>query len=80
MAVEAVRQMNEAARGHRGTWPPRWPARLRIKRLQGTPGIWEMTWSYSGPDGRATFQFVDIDGEVGVCWRRIGDHGILDRP
>jgi hypothetical protein len=27
--------------------------RLRVKRVQGHPGVWEMTWAY---DGRATFQ------------------------
>ena len=27
--------------------------RLRVKRVQGHPGIWEMTWAYNG---RATFQ------------------------
>jgi hypothetical protein len=27
--------------------------RLHVKRVQGHPGVWEMTWAY---DGRATFQ------------------------
>lgn len=49
-----------------------WPASLRIRRVQAAPGIWEMTWSFSGPDGRATFEWVQIDGEPGVRWRRIG--------
>lgn len=51
-----------------------WPASLRIRKVQAAPGIWEMTWSFSGPDGRATFEWVQIDGEPGVRWRRIGGH------
>jgi hypothetical protein len=39
-----------------------------------------LTWSFSGPDGRATFEFVTIDGELGILWRRIGDHRIFMRP
>ena len=72
--------MNDAARRRGKAWPPRWPARLRIKRVQGTASVWEMTWSYSGPDGRATFEFVEIDGTIGVRWRWIGDHSVLDNP
>jgi hypothetical protein len=53
-----------------------WPASLRVKPMINTKGIWEMTWSFSGPDGRATFEFVEIDGETAVRWRRIGRHGI----
>ncbi len=49
-----------------------WPRKLRVKAVEGAPGIWEMTWSFSGPDGRATFEWVDIEGEPGVRWRRIG--------
>lgn len=57
-----------------------WPKRLRVSQLTDFSGIWEMTWSFSGPDGRATFEFVDIDGETGVRWRRIGGHGIYRNP
>jgi hypothetical protein len=60
--------------------PAEWPAKLRIKSVEGASGIWEMTWSFSGPDGRATFQWVTIDGEVGIRWRRIGNHRILKEP
>lgn len=28
--------------------------RLRVKRVQGHPGVWEMSWA---PDGRATFEY-----------------------
>jgi hypothetical protein len=58
----------------------RWPASLRVSPLRGTPGIWEMTWSFASPDGRATFEFVR-HGEGAVCrWRRIGDHGVFRDP
>jgi len=57
-----------------------WPKRLRVKRMVSAPGIWELTWSFSSPDGRATFEFVNREGEVRVLWRRIGDHSIYRRP
>jgi len=57
-----------------------WPRGLRVKRVQGMPGVWEMTWSFAGPDGRATFEWIDIDGELAVRWRRIGGHNIFGRP
>jgi hypothetical protein len=31
------------------------------------------------PDGRATWEWVEIDGEPAIRWRRVGDHGVLDR-
>jgi hypothetical protein len=48
-----------------------WPGSLRVKRVVSAPGIWEMTWSFSGPDGRATFEWVEIDGTSAIRWRRI---------
>ncbi len=57
-----------------------WPRGLRVKRVQGHPGVWEMTWSFAGPDGRATFEWVEIEGEPAVRWRRIGGHEIFGRP
>ena len=57
-----------------------WPSSLRVKDLEGAPGVFEMTWSFSGPDGRATFEWVRIDGELAVRWRRIGRHDILRSP
>ena len=57
-----------------------WPATLRVKAVQSAPGIWEMTWSFSGPDGRATFEWVQVDGQLAVRWRRIGDHSIFKDP
>lgn len=58
----------------------KWPASLRVKDVEGAPGVWEMTWSFAGPDGRATFEFVKIGDDIGVRWRRIGGHSIFKRP
>ncbi len=57
-----------------------WPGSLRVKAVENAPGIWEMSWSLSGPDGRATFEWVQIEGSLGVRWRRIGGHAIFRRP
>jgi hypothetical protein len=57
-----------------------WPASLRVKDVERAPGIFEMTWSFSGPDGRATFEWVEIDGQLAVRWRRIGGHEIFKSP
>jgi hypothetical protein len=57
-----------------------WPASLRVRKVESAPGIWEMTWSLSGPDGRATFEWVEVDGSPAVRWRRIGDHRIFGKP
>lgn len=57
-----------------------WPKKLRVKAVEGAAGVWEMAWSFSGPDGRATFEWVVVDGEPGVRWRRIGGHGVLGEP
>jgi len=57
-----------------------WPAGLRFERLGGTDGICAVTWSFAGPDGRATFEFSTVDGERCLVWRRIGHPGIYARP
>lgn len=57
-----------------------WPASLRVKPVQGAPGIWEMTWSYRNPDGRATWEWIRINGEPAIRWRRVGTHSVFDRP
>ena len=36
--------------------PPAFPPSLRVKRVQGTPGVWELTFA---ADGRATFAYGD---------------------
>lgn len=72
----AVREINETyERGQ--TWPPSWPASLRIRQLRGAPGVWEVTWSFARPTGRATFEITRIDSEPAIKWRRIGGHEIF---
>jgi hypothetical protein len=53
--------------------------RLRIKQMQGHPGVWEMSWA---PDGRATFEYGDEvhPGQAHIIWRRVGTHSIFKRP
>jgi hypothetical protein len=51
---------------------------LRVKRVQGQPGVWEMSWA---ADGRATFQYGDeVRDEPHIVWRRIGTHDVFRRP
>lgn len=52
---------------------------LRVKRVQGHPGVWEMTWAH---DGRATFQYGEEvhSGQPHIVWRRVGTHAIFRRP
>lgn len=59
---------------------PAWPKGLRVKAIRDARGIYEMTWSMASPDGRATFEWVDIDGEPGILWRRVGDHSVFSAP
>jgi hypothetical protein len=58
----------------------RWPGKLRVKKVAGAAGIWEMTWSFSGPDGRATFEWITIDSEPAIRWRRVGGHEVFRDP
>lgn len=55
-------------------------ASLRVKGVQGHPGIFEMTWEM--PNGRATFSYGPqvVPGEQHIIWRRIGGHEILSNP
>ena len=79
-AIVAMRDAFLAYRAARTTGIPVWPQRLRIKRVRGAAGIFELTWSFAGPDGRATFEYVSIDGEIAIRWRRIGGHRIFRDP
>jgi hypothetical protein len=81
----AVREFNracDAAVANAGR--PDWPAALRVKSVQGAPGVWEMTWSFTGPDGRATWEWIMVtdagEQHPAVRWRRIGSHRIFKRP
>jgi len=70
----AVERFVEDLRGGQGFRPG-----LRVKRVQGTDGIWEMTWA---PDGRATWMYGDevLHGEPHVVWRRVGTHDVFGAP
>ena len=57
-----------------------WPAGLRVKPVERAPGVFEMTWSFSGPDGRATFEWIQLDGSLALRWRRIGTHRVFRAP
>lgn len=57
-----------------------WPASLRVKSVRSAPGVLEMTWSFSSPGGRATFEIVTVDGEPRIRWRRVGDHDVFKQP
>ena len=52
---------------------------LRVKRVQGTPEVFEMTWA---PNGRATWQYGQpIHGkESHIIWRRVGTHDMVRNP
>ncbi len=65
--------------------PSSWPASLRVKSVVNAPEVFEMTWSFSGPDGRATWQWTTIITGDGVSapvvrWRRLGGHKIFREP
>jgi hypothetical protein len=52
---------------------------LRVKGVQGAPGVYEMTWA---GNGRATWQYgpAQVAGEPHVIWSRIGGHEIFGQP
>ena len=52
---------------------------LRVKRIQGATGMFEMTWA---ADGRATFEYGDelAHGQPHVVWRRVGTHAFFKQP
>jgi hypothetical protein len=66
-----------------------WPAKRRVKSVTNADGVFEMTWSFAGPDGRATWEWSTVEVDVGqgrtqpepaVRWRRIGSHRIFRDP
>jgi hypothetical protein len=61
------------------TGPSSFPPGLRVKRVQGAEGVWEVTFA---PDGRATFMYgAEVrPGEAHVIWRRVGTHDVLSDP
>lgn len=52
---------------------------LRVKRVQLTADVFELTFA---PDGRATWQYgTEVQpGEAHIVWRRIGTHEVLRSP
>ena len=86
-AKSAIPEFNAAAEAFILHQQP-WPTRFRVKPIQGADGIWEMTWSFSGPDGRATWEWFSIVERKGrktiqepaIRWRRIGGHDIFRNP
>lgn len=61
------------------------PKSLQVKSVRGAKGIFEMTWNFSGPDGRLTWEWITASDEAGepraaIRLRRIGGHPILKRP
>jgi hypothetical protein len=53
---------------------------MRVKKIEGADHIWEMTWSWNDPDGRATWEWRTLDGESAIRWRRVGTHDIFKNP
>lgn len=75
-----VRVQKAAEEQSKGGGGHRWPATLRVHPMKSARGVWEMTWSFASPDGRATFEFVTDDRGMLLRWRRIGDHSIYRQP
>jgi hypothetical protein len=49
---------------------------LRVKGVQGSPGVYELTWA---DNGRATFSYGESirENEPHVVWRRVGTHDVI---
>ena len=49
---------------------------LRVKGIQGSPGMYELTWSR---DGRAVFSYGASlrGGERHIIWHTVGTHDVL---
>jgi hypothetical protein len=83
---QAARQFNDACDQFVvANDPSSWPAKLRVKSVVNAPGVFEMTWSFSGPDGRATWEWTTVTDARGathlaVRWRRLADHKIFRDP
>jgi hypothetical protein len=58
----------------------RWPSALRVHDIAGAPGVWSMTWHFSGPDLRATFEWTGAEDAPAIRWRRLGRHDIYRAP
>ncbi len=83
LAVEAFNWASDRWVEAKG--PASWPGDLRVKAVVNAPGIFEMTWRFTGPDGRATWEWatvMDRDGSSrpAVRWRRLGFQGVFREP
>jgi hypothetical protein len=58
----------------------KWPQSLRVRDVENAPGILEVTFNFTGPDIRATFEWTQIEGELAIRWRRIGGHRVFENP
>jgi len=67
----------EAAQRAAAGEPDPWTSSMRVKKMEGAGGVREMTWSRNDPDGRATWQWTEIDGDAAILWRRVGTHEIF---
>jgi len=79
----AARDFSSACDHHVKSHTP-FPRKLRVKNVVGAKGVFEMTWSFAGPDGRATWEWTtaSVNGETypAVLWRRVGSHRIFSNP
>jgi hypothetical protein len=89
MFQEAVRAFSKACDAYVADSSKPWPAELRVKPMKGAPGIWEMTWNFASPDGRATFEWIKVEVEdsrgrkksvPAVRWRCCGTHDVFRAP
>lgn len=51
-----------------------------MKRVATAPGVWGLTGSFAGPDGRATFELTDVAGKPAILGYRVGGHRVLRDP
>ena len=58
----------------------RWPTALRIHDIENAKGVWSVTFKFSGPDIRATFEWGHDSEGPKIVWRRISGHKIYRNP
>lgn len=80
LVAEVLPTFVEACDGYAANPAAGWPASLRVKDVEGAPGVHEVTFNFAGPDVRATFEWIQLDGELAVRWRQIGGHRIFRNP
>ena len=56
------------------------PTSLRIHDIENAKGVWSVTFNFSGPDVRATFEWQHDDDGPQILWRRMGGHKIYRAP